>query len=185
MFQEALATVLSRLETARTLGLLQAYALIGGFAVSAWGVPRATRDIDFAVAIGAADPQALAAFVGGRYETGGQDDPLPGVVHASIDLGASAISLQLIFLPSNVTTLIFQRVQRLSVMEQVVPVVSWPMLVLLKLYAGGPQDQLDALQILLVRRPQPEELREITDMAKSLGLLKEWNVLLRLHQTGE
>lgn len=68
MFQEALVNILSRLETARNRALLRAYALIGGFAVSAWGVPCATQDIDFAVAIGAADPQALANFMGGRYE---------------------------------------------------------------------------------------------------------------------
>lgn len=76
MFQEALTEILSRLETARNRGLLQAYALIGGFAVSAWGVPRATQDIDFAVAIGSANPQALATFLGGRFEAGEPDDPL-------------------------------------------------------------------------------------------------------------
>ena len=52
MFQEALTEILSRLEAAHNRRLLHAYALIGGFAVSAWGVPRATHDIDFAVAIG-------------------------------------------------------------------------------------------------------------------------------------
>ena len=62
MFQEALTGILSRLEAAHNRRLLHAYALIGGFAVSAWRVPRATHDIDFAVAIGAADPQALAIF---------------------------------------------------------------------------------------------------------------------------
>ena len=67
MFQEALAKILSRLETAQRQGILSGYALIGGFAVSAWGVPRATQDIDFAIAIDQADPQALATFIGGRY----------------------------------------------------------------------------------------------------------------------
>ena len=63
MFQEALADILSRLETARTRGLLRTYALIDGLAVRP-GVPRATQDIDFAVATGPAGPRALAAFVG-------------------------------------------------------------------------------------------------------------------------
>jgi hypothetical protein len=45
VFQEALTEILSRLEAAQNRRLLQAYALIGGFAVSAWGVPRATNDI--------------------------------------------------------------------------------------------------------------------------------------------
>ena len=68
MFQEALAEILSRLETAQSRGLLSRYALIGGFAVSAWGVPRATQDINFAIAIDQADPQALATFIGGRFK---------------------------------------------------------------------------------------------------------------------
>ena len=99
MFQEALTEILSRLEDAQNRRLLQAYALIGGFAVSAWGVPRATNDIDFAVAIGAADPQALAIFLGGRFEAGEADDPLRGVVHTSIQVGSTAVSLQLISPP--------------------------------------------------------------------------------------
>lgn len=64
MFQEVLAEILSRLETAQSRGLLSGYALIGGFGVSAWGVPRATQDFDFAIAIGQADPQALATLKG-------------------------------------------------------------------------------------------------------------------------
>jgi hypothetical protein len=36
VFQEALTEILSRLEAAQNRRLLQAYALIGGFAVSAW-----------------------------------------------------------------------------------------------------------------------------------------------------
>ena len=66
-------------------------------------------------------------------------------------------------------------------MERVVPVVSWQVLVLLKLYAGGPQDQLDARQILQVRHPQPDDLQQITEIAESLGILQEWTALLSLH----
>jgi hypothetical protein len=182
MFQEALTEILSRLETARNRGLLQAYALIGGFAVSAWGVPRATQDIDFAVAIGSANPQALATFLGGRFEAGEPDDPLRGVAHASIQVGAAPVALQLIFFPSSLTKITFRHVVTLSVMERVVPVVSWQMLILLKLYAGGPQDKLDAQQILQVRHPQPDDLKQIGEMAECLGILEDWIALLNLHQ---
>jgi hypothetical protein len=150
VFQEVLTDLLFRLETARNRGLLQAYALIGGFAVSAWGVPRATQHIDFAIAIGSANPQALATFLGGRFEAGEPDDPLSGVVHAFIQVGADPVALQLIFFPSSLTKITFKHVVTLSVMERV-PVVSWQMLILLKLYAGGPQDKLDTQQILQVR----------------------------------
>ena len=107
-------------------------------------MPRATNDIDFAVAIEAADPQALAIFLGGRFEAGEADDPLRGVVHTSIQVGSTAVSLQLIFPPPALTEVAFGHVETLSVLERMVPVVSWQALVLLKLYAGGPQDTLDA-----------------------------------------
>lgn len=182
MFQEALTKILSRLDAAHHRRLLHGYALIGGFAVSAWGVPRATQDIDFAIAIGAADPQALAIFLGGHFEAGDVDDPLRGVVHTSIQVGSTSVSLQLIFLPAAYTEVAFHNIESLSIMEQVVPVVSWQALILLKLYAGGPQDTLDAQQILQVRRPQTDDLKQIGEKATSLGILQEWTSALSLYQ---
>ena len=179
--QEALTKILSRLDAAHHRRLLHGYALIGGFAVSAWEVPRATQDIDFAIAIGAADPQALAIFLGGHFEAGDADDPLRGVVHTSIQVGSTSVPLQLIFFPSAYTEVAFQHIESLSIMEQVVPVVSWQALVL-KLYAGGPQDKLDAQQILQVRRPQPDDLKQIGEKAKSLGILQDWTSALSLYQ---
>ena len=41
---------------------------------------------------------------------------------------------------------------------------------------------LDAQQILQVRRPQPEDLKQIGEMAEPLGILKNWGTLLSLHQ---
>ncbi|MGH7771812.1 MAG: hypothetical protein ACREQA_06200 [Candidatus Binatia bacterium] len=45
MFQQALIEIIRRLDQARERELVQSYVLVGGFAVSAWGVARATRDI--------------------------------------------------------------------------------------------------------------------------------------------
>ena len=177
MFQEALAEILSRLETAQRQGLLSRYALIGGFAVSAWGIPRATQDIDFAIAIDQADPKALATFIGGRYQAGEPDDPLRGVVAASIEVEHEPISLQLVCFPSLLTELAFRHVETLSVLECSVPVVSWPVLITLKLYAGGPHDLLDVQQILKVRRPQANDVEEIESMAQVAGVLSEWKNL--------
>ena len=177
MFQEALAEILSRLETAQSRGLLSRYALIGGFAVSAWGVPRATQDIDFAIAIAQADPKALAAFIGGRYQAGEPDDPLRGVVVVSIEVEHEPISLQLVFFPALLTELAFRHVETLSVLECSVLVVSWPVLIILKLYAGGPRDLLDVHQLLKVRRPQAKDVQEIESMAQVAGVLSEWKNL--------
>lgn len=45
MFAQALTEIVRRLDEARINHLLDQYALIGGFAVAAWGVPRATHDL--------------------------------------------------------------------------------------------------------------------------------------------
>ena len=177
MFQEALAEILSRLETAQSRGLLSRYALIGGFAVSAWGVPRATQDIDFAIAIAQTHPQALATFIGGRYQAGEPDDPLRGVVVVSIEVEHEPISLQLVFFPALLTELAFRHVETLSVLECSVLVVSWPVLIILKLYAGGPRDLLDVHQLLKVMRPQAKDVQEIESMAQVAGVLSEWKNL--------
>ncbi len=177
MFQEALTEILSRLETAQSRELLSRYALIGGFAVSAWGVPRATQYIDFAIAIDQADPKALATFIGGRYQAGEPDDPLRGVVAACIEVEHEPISSQLVCFPSLLTALAFRHVETLSVLECSVPVVSWPVLIILKLYAGGPQDLLDVRQILKVRRPLVNDVQEIESMAQAAGVLSEWTNL--------
>ncbi len=182
MFEEALTDILSRLEAAKAQGLVQAFALIGGFAVSAWGIPRATQAIDFAVETGGSDPQDLARFLGGHFKAGEVDDPLMGVVHVSIQVYSTNIPIQLILFPSVLTEIAFRDITSLSILEHVVPIVSWQALMLLKLYAVGPQDLLDAQQILQVRRPQPEELEPIQQWAESLGILKEWVNLLSFHQ---
>lgn len=181
MFEEALTTVLVRLDEARSQGLLESYALIEGFAVAAWGVPRATQDIDFVVAIGTADPHALATFVKEQYESGGPDDPLKGVIRTTVPVRSASVPLQLVFLSSTFTGAIFQQVETLSVMNRRVPVVRWEILVLLKLYAGGPQDMLDVRQILNVRQPTENELRKISSLAAKLGLRDEWMALSAEH----
>ena len=183
MFQQALAEILSRLETAQSRGLLNRYALIGGFAVSAWGVPRATQDFDFAIATSQANSQALATFLGGQYRAGEPDDPLQGVMDLPVEVEGQSIPLQLVIFPSIFTELAFRHVELLSVLGRIVPVVSWQVLILLKLYAGGPQDRLDARQILKVRHPRHDDLKGIAAMAESVGLLNEWTEFLNLNQT--
>jgi hypothetical protein len=177
VFEKALTEALNRLDAARGAGLVANYALIGGLAVSAWGVPRATQDIDFAIAIGANDPQALATFLGGRYDGGDPDDPLMGVIRATVTVAAAAVPLQLVFLPSKFTGAIFQEVKTLSILNHRVPVVTWESLVLLKIYAGGPQDLLDVRQILKVRQPSETELARISNLAERLGIQEEWTEL--------
>jgi hypothetical protein len=69
-FGQALTEVVRRLEGAKNDGLLRGYGLIGGFAAAAWGVPRATHDIDFALLTSSTDHQKIAEAIGAQFRAG-------------------------------------------------------------------------------------------------------------------
>jgi len=177
VFEQALTDIIRRLEEAQASGLLQQYALIGGFAVSAWGVPRATHDLDFALALGSAQPSALANHLKAEFHGADSDDPLRGVFRCDVMIEGQAIPTQLILLPPAWTDMVFQGVVSLTVFECAIPVVSWQSLILLKLYAGGPQDLLDAKDILAVRQPTTGELKEVAKSAERVGLSETFHSL--------
>jgi hypothetical protein len=178
MFSEVLSQIITRLERARENGLLKAYALIGGFAVSAWGVSRATQDIDLAVALGTSQPHALAAQLSATYEAGDADDPLQGVFHLTLGNEGQRVPVQLIVLRPVWTDVAFTGVETVKVLGCAVPVVNWHALVLMKLYAGGPVDLQDAKNIVAVRSPSPEERRGLIAQADRLGIGQEVRALL-------
>lgn len=177
MFSEALSQIIERLDQAHKDRLLYSYALIGGFAVSAWGVARATQDIDLAVALGTSEPQALAAYLGATYEPGGIDDPLRGVFRLSLKYKGQEVPVQLIVLQPNWAQVAFKDVERLNVIGCSVPVVNWQALVLLKLYAGGPVDLQDARNIIAVRKPDAIAREDLLAQADVLGLAQEMRIL--------
>lgn len=179
MFAQALTEIVRCLDDARAHHLLDRYALIGGFAVAAWGVPRATHDLDFALALGEADPAALSRHLDAEFQPGDADDPLRGVFQTTTTMEGVSIPIQLIVLPAVWNAIIFRGVETLSVLGCAVPVVSWQSLMLLKLYAGGPQDLLDARQILAARQPTSAERQAVSALADQVGLSAAWQALLR------
>lgn len=181
MFPEALNEIIGRLDQAREKRLLQTYALVGGFAVSAWGVARATQDIDFAVALGTSDPQTLASHLGATYQPGDVEDPLRGVFRLALKGEGQDVPVQLIVLQSKWTDVVFRGIETLKVLGCSVPVVNWQALVLMKLYAGGPVDLQDARSIVAVRKPNAADREGLITQAEMLGLVQEVRVLLALH----
>jgi hypothetical protein len=178
VFAQALTEIVRRLDEAKGRRLLDRYALIGGFAVAAWGVPRATHDLDFALALGAADPAALSRNLSAEFKPGDVEDPLRGVFQTTMTIEGVSIPIQLIVLPAVWNAIIFRGIETLPVFGCTVPVVSWQSLILLKLYAGGPQDLLDAQQILAVRQPSPAETQAVSALADAVGLSAAWQALL-------
>lgn len=98
MFAQALAEIIRRLDDAQARHLLEQYALIGGFAVSAWGVPRATHDLDFALALGSADPVTLSRHLQAEFQMGDPDDPLLDIFRTSVSSEGRSVSVQLVLL---------------------------------------------------------------------------------------
>jgi hypothetical protein len=178
VFSKALSWIVERLDQAHSARLLSSYALIGGFAVSAWGVARATQDIDLAVALGTSEPQALAVYLGATYEPGGIDDPLQGVFRLSLTYEGQDVPIQLIVLPPKLAALAFKKIERLNTLGCSVPVVNWKALVLLKLFAGGPIDLLDAHNIVAVRKPGVSDRNELIALGDSLGFAQDMRTLL-------
>jgi predicted nucleotidyltransferase len=127
------------------------YALVGASALTVYGVNRSTLDVDlFATAPACLDRRTWDSLgdegIGIEVRKGDFDDPLAGVVRftasgdSPVDLviGRSAWQGKLI---ARAETAHFAGVE--------LPVLTVVDLILLKLYAGGPQDAWDIQQLLV------------------------------------
>lgn len=125
-------------------------ALIGAEALALRGVSRATADRDLlATDLHALEP-ALWAGLGGpgvrlEIRRGDADDPLAGVVRFGAD-GERPVDL--IIGRGDWQSRILHRAPQLDLGEVTVAVPGAADLILLKLYAGGPQDAWDIAQLL-------------------------------------
>lgn len=129
--------------------------LIGALALAAHGYPRATEDLDLAVAV---EPRSLGEFAARLREEGWHvevrrpdaADPLGGV----IDVRAPDADLVQVVNFDNSPTGGFPRLVREAIADSrplsgsTLRVASAPALVTFKLYAGGPKSTLDILALL-------------------------------------
>jgi hypothetical protein len=152
---KATAAVLDYLESRGVVA-----ALVGGVALGAHGIARATLDTDILVASAAVLDARFWADVGTLpppdIRPGDPDDPLLGL--ARFDLADGPVDV--IAISGAWIRGILERRLFIHVRGRSLPVVDRADLVLLKLYAGGPQDLLD-IQLLLEAdtgelRPQVE-----------------------------
>lgn len=127
-----------------------AHAVIGAVALAVHGVPRASDDIDFLVT----DLRCLDVVTwdelardGVMVEArrGDADDPLAGVVRLT---PSSGTTIDVIVGKSHWQEQVLARARRVSLLGVPLPVATPLDLVLLKLYAGGPQDAWDIDQLL-------------------------------------
>jgi hypothetical protein len=136
------------------------FALIGAAALTVYGVNRATLDLDlFATSPACLDAglwQILLPTVQMDIRLGDLTDPLAGVVRFRAP-GSQPVDLI-------VGKLIWQRelIERAISPGTGPPVVRLSDLILLKIYAGGPQDAWDVQQLLL-RTDRDEIIRAVEE----------------------
>jgi nucleotidyltransferase AbiEii toxin of type IV toxin-antitoxin system len=139
---------------ARVVALLRGrgipFAVVGATALAVHGVSRATRDVDVLVT----DPICLAdatwatlrqAGVAVTIRRGDADDPLAGVVRCA---ASDASPVDVVVGKTAWQARVLERAAPGAIDEVVAPIASVADLVLLKLYAAGPQDAWDIAQLL-------------------------------------
>lgn len=122
-------------------------ALIGGAALAAHGIARATLDFDLLVvdrAVLAPQFWKDSGVANVEVRPGDPDDPLAGV--ARVTDGGDAVDI-VVGKHSWEAQILARRID-VTVQQQSLPTVDRADLVLLKLFAGGPQDLLDVSLLL-------------------------------------
>lgn len=130
------------------------YAVIGGYAVAAWGRVRATRDIDLLCLSG--DVARLReALLGAGLEfdhrQGDTDDPIRHVIRVRLPTNEGIDELDILADIQGAPVGILSRAQLLSIDGMDVRVAGPEDMILLKLLAGSPLDLADAQSILNTR----------------------------------
>jgi len=126
------------------------HAVIGATALAFHGAPRSTGDLDlFAVHASCLDRDTWRPVVEGGYTAavrpGDESDPLAGVVRFE---GSGEAPVDLVLGRRSWQVEILARAEPQMLLGVLVPVVRAADLILLKLYAGGPQDRWDIVQLL-------------------------------------
>ena len=141
-------------------------AVIGATAMAAHGVARATMDVDLLlIGRGALDSPAWdhlrQSGVSVEIRRGDADDPLEGVVRLR---RADALPIDVIVGSAPWQQRVIERAAHVDLFGARAPVATARDLILLKLFAGSPQDRWDVAR-LLATSPDPELRRNVeTDL---------------------
>ena len=147
MLNEALRRVVTALDR-----LEVPYALIGGLAVAARGVVRATEDVDFIVGIPLIEASSLERSLRengfpATLHHAAADDPIGAVIRLTIPLSGREVKCDILLASRAWQNRAISNATPIDLGTFVVNVAQPADLFLLKLYAGGPQDLLDAAQL--------------------------------------
>jgi predicted nucleotidyltransferase len=132
------------------------YMLIGGLAVGIWAEPRATVDIDFLVAIGLDDFDALRykliesrrfVFIHDKPMNFGKVSFLRATLKSNTD-----ISVDFLFVDDVFKREALNRKKEIQLTDFLLNIATPEDLIILKLLSGRQQDRLDARKILEIQK---------------------------------
>jgi predicted nucleotidyltransferase len=149
------------------------YAVIGGYAVAAWGEERATRDVDLLCSAGYSKALIDAmndAHIRFEHRIGDYDDPISEVIRIEMGSVTDPSEVDVLIGIRNAPAGIFDRIRVINIEGLAIPVASPEDLVILKLLSGSARDledaksviqvQADRLDLNLIRQLCPEQLRQ-------------------------
>ena len=155
------------------------YALMGGFAVAAWGAPRATEDIDLLADLSPSPELATALRSKGfeaEWRGGAPDDPIPLLLRLRSPSGPE---IDVVCATRTWEREMLARSVRLRLSEGLeIPVIAVEDLIVLKLMAAGPGDLADVADLLQRAGPLPE-LEQRAAARGVLDLLRQVRTAMR------
>jgi hypothetical protein len=161
------------------------YALMGGFAVRVYGIPRSTQDVDITILC---DEENLLSLIRAIEERGyivddiykrGWKDSVAGMplVKCRRYVGGRAIDVDVFLCESAFQFSLLNRRRREIAEDWTFWLVSPEDLLLLKLIAARPRDYLDAKDVLFTQGQLDEDY--MRHWAKELGVLDKLEELLK------
>jgi predicted nucleotidyltransferase len=135
------------------------YAIMGGIAVRAHGIPRPTYDVDFTVAVSRERLDELFGAIAGRgytvpeqYSRGGVD-PVGGMplVKVRLFLDGRSVDADIFIAETSFQREVLERRVAAGVEGRDVKLVSAEDLILFKLVAGRPRDLIDVQDVLFTQ----------------------------------
>jgi Nucleotidyl transferase AbiEii toxin, Type IV TA system len=135
------------------------HAFVGGLALNAWGIPRATFDIDLCVVLGPGEQprllEALRQLVWSVDETfqRGWRDQMAGipVIHAHSPVEGALVRVDLMVADTPFLRSVIERRASVDLGPASVPVCSAADLVLFKVLADREKDRMDVRNVLTVQ----------------------------------
>ena len=147
--REVLAPIVGLLERTRV-----AYAIIGGYAVAAWGELRATRDVDLlcnAKDVDLLKSELKTAGLDFEHRIGDSDDPISDVIRIHVGSADDIYEIDVLAGIKAAPAGLLQRSRTVQIENLALKVASPEDMIILKLLGGSALDIEDARGILRVQ----------------------------------